>query len=68
MLEESIVQQYVAYDATLSYNLEIDRIPISESIIKIFRGAKTAYNTALESSKNEVFKRKKIIKEKSSKR
>ena len=40
MLEESIVQQYVVYDATLNYNLEIDQIPISESIIKIFRGAK----------------------------
>ena len=68
MLEESIVQQNVVYDAILSYNLEIDRIPISESIIKIFRGAKKAYNTALESSKNEVSKKKKVIKEKSSKR
>lgn len=70
MLKESIVQQKVVYDATLSYNLEIDQIPISECMIKMFRGAKKAYNTALESKRQQEssVQIEKIIKEKSSKR
>ena len=40
MLVKSIVSQKVLYDAILRYNLEIDRIPISESMIKMYRGAK----------------------------
>ena len=70
MLKESIVQQKVVYDATLSYNLEINQIPISESMIKMFLGAKKAYNTALESKRQQEssVQIEKIVKEKSSKR
>lgn len=68
MLKESIVQQKVVYDAILGYNLEIDQIPISESIIKMFWGAKKAYNTALKRRQESSVQIEKIVKEKSSKR
>ena len=51
MLEESIVQQKVVYDAILSYNLEIDRIPISESMIKNVPWSEKVYNAALGSKR-----------------
>lgn len=68
MPKESIVQQKVVYDAILGYNLEIDQIPISESIIKMFWGAKKAYNTALKRRQESSVQIEKIVKEKSSKR
>ena len=65
MLEESIVQQKVVYDAIRSYNLEINRIPISESMITNVSWSEKTYNAALESKRQQELS---VQKEKNCKR